>query len=359
MTNEKKIGSVYLNVLAKMKFGEYMATIREIAELAQVSVGTVSFVLNGKSEKMRISQATQKRVLEAAKELGYRPSLSARRLRSTEDKEIPVIAILWTLDARTSLISRFLQGIQQKSLLKDGLFELVIQPYENGKLNEEESLLLGTRYNGAIIANASDKDLEYIENNDFNVPIVIYQRQSDKYSTVYVDSKKTGSMIAEKFILNGHSKIGLIIPTLSSQAVDLRTIGFKEKLSEHNLYVESSYELYEDYSEEGGYRAVKRLIKENKQLPTAIFFLSDQMALGGIKAFNNAGIIIPNQVEIIGHDNEDFTRFTSPSLSTVHLPVEEMAESCVRLLLEIIKHKVSSSESVKFKSYLVERSSSL
>ncbi|WP_019153489.1 LacI family DNA-binding transcriptional regulator [Robertmurraya massiliosenegalensis] len=333
-----------------------MATIREIAEKAGVSVGTVSFILNGKGDKMRISVATQERVLEAARELGYLPSISARRLRNSDEKKIPVITILWTLDARASLISRFLQGIQEKSLFKDGMFELLIQPYENGKIHEVESLHTGTRFNGAIIANASKEDLEYLERTNLNVPIVLYQRYSEKYCTVNVDSRLTGIEVAEYFASKGHKSVGIVVPEISSQAVDLRQEGFLEAVKNSGMI--NSQILRGDFSEEGGYSVIQSLVKRSKDLPTALFFLSDPMAVGAILACHEHGIRIPEDLEIIGHDNDEQTAYTYPPLTTVHLPVEEMAVACVNQLMELINHKVETTGSLEFKTELVKRKSS-
>lgn len=330
-----------------------MATIREIAEKAGVSVGTVSFILNGKAEKMRISAATQKRVLEVAKNLGYLPSISARRLRNSEEKQTPIITILWTIDARASLMSRFLQGIQKKSSFKDGMFELLIQPYENGKLNEVESLQTGTRFNGAIIANASEEDLKYLEKTNLKVPIVLYQRYSRRYSTVNVDSKLTGREVAEHLFEKGHKKVGIVVPTISSQAVDYRLEGFLSAVKD--LGMENLYILRDNFTEEGGYSVVKSLVKEAKELPTALFFLSDPMAVGAILACHELGVRIPEELEIIGHDNDDQTAYTFPPLTTVHLPVEEMAVASVNQLLDIINHRLTTPVSLQFRSELVIR----
>ncbi|GIO20259.1 LacI family transcriptional regulator [Oceanobacillus oncorhynchi subsp. incaldanensis] len=335
-----------------------MATIREIAKQANVSIGTASFVLNGKAEQMRISKKTQQKVLETAKKLGYNPSLSARRLRTKGEKEVPVIAILWTLDTRTSLISRFMQGIQTKSLYQDGLFELVIQPYENDKLNEVKSLHTGLRFNGAIVANASDKDMAYLEKADLSVPVVVYQRHSNKYGTVCVDSENTGKELASLFISNGHRHVGMVIPNVSSEAIELRRKGFKERWNRESE-VSNIQEWFGEFSEKGGYEAALHLLRYHNEMPTALFFLSDHMAMGALAAFHQKNIRIPEDIEIIGHDNISSTQFTFPSLSTVHLPVEEMAEACVRQLLKIINHEVDTSESINFESYLVERNSSL
>src|SRR4051794_24371706 len=182
-----------------------MASIKEIANIAGVSIGTASFVLNGKADQMRISKSTQEKVLKIAKELGYTPNISARRLRSAGEKVLPVIAILWPNDARASLLGRFLEGIQEKLTSKDQKreFELLIVPYENANLDKLSSLKTGNRFNGAIIAFASDADMNYLESNELNVPIVIYQRKSDTYSTVTVDSIAAGESVADVFWKKG------------------------------------------------------------------------------------------------------------------------------------------------------------
>ncbi|QGH36188.1 LacI family DNA-binding transcriptional regulator [Gracilibacillus salitolerans] len=332
-----------------------MATIRDIAKKAKVSPGTVSFVLNGKGDQMRIATKTQEKILKIAKDLGYLPSISARRLRNSESKHVPVISILWTLDTRASLISRFLKGIQKKSVYKDNLFEILIQPYENGKLSELESLRTGNKYNGAIIANASDEDLQYIEDANLKVPIVLYQRRSNKYSTVNVDGKKTGLDVA-KFLYEKHQKnVGIIVPNLSSQAVSFRQEGFIEgvnKMGINNICVQ-----YGDFSEKGGYEVMESLIKQSSSLPEALFFLSDPMAVGALSASHDYGIRVPEDLKIIGHDNDDQTSFTVPSLTTVHLPVEEMAGACVNQLIGQINQKIETPTNEKFQTSIIVRNS--
>lgn len=332
-----------------------MATIREIAEKAKVSPGTVSFVLNGKGDQMRISIKTQEKILKIAKDLGYLPSISARRLRNSEAINIPFITILWTLDTRASLISRFLQGLQHKTLFKSNQFEILIQPYENGKLSELESLRTGNKYNGAIIANASDKDLQYLDNANLKVPIVLYQRHSDKYSTVNVDSKKTGLDVASFLHIKGIKKVGMVIPNLSSQAVARRSQGFIEGIE--TLGMDNTIIKNGDFSEKGGYEAMEALIKASYPLPEALFFLSDPMAVGAISACHEYGVRIPDDLKIIGHDNDEQTPFTTPALTTVHLPVEEMANVCVKQLMGQINQTISTPSNERFETKIIERKS--
>jgi LacI family transcriptional regulator len=333
-----------------------MASIKEIAKVAEVSVGTASFVLNGKGDQMRISETTQKKVMEVAKTLGYRPNISARRLRSGKEKVVPVIAVFWTLDTRASLVSRFLNGVQDRINHHDYEFDLLIQPYQSSRIESIDSLITGTRFNGAIIANASESDQEYLENTKINVPIVLYHRDSKIYSTVTIDNYKNGKLIAELFADRGHQKVAMVVPNVSSQAVHFRKEGFLDGARSNNINVTSSNIHYEDYSEEGGYRAAMKMMKKG-DFPTAVFFLGDQMAVGALAAFYEMGVHVPQDIEIMGHDNYDQTRFTIPSLSTVHLPVEEMAGDCVDLLLGLIEHKVMEPKSLIHDSSIVIRNS--
>lgn len=333
-----------------------MVSIKKIAEVASVSTSTASFILNGKGNELRISKETQKKVLDIARELGYSPNIAARRLRSGNKNRVPIIAILWTVDTRVSLISRFLKGIHLGFRGYGNEFELLIQPYENSKLKNVKNLFTGDHFNGAIIANASDGDLEFLENNEVNVPIVLYQRKSNKYSSVLVDSFESGGNVAELFYSRRHTKVGIIYPNISSQAVKLRKKGFIKCLNQYGVCVSNNHLMKGEFSEEGGYQCAVELLKQDN-LPTAIFSLSDQMAIGALAAFYEAGIKVPADIEIIGYDNNESSGFSVPPLSTIHLPVEDMANECVNLLLDVINQKADQPIVKKFETSMVIRKS--
>jgi DNA-binding LacI/PurR family transcriptional regulator len=333
-----------------------MSSIKDIAKLAQVSLATASFVLNGKGEQMRISEPTQQKILEAAKTLNYRPNISAKHLRSSGGKAVPVIAILWTLDTRASLIGRFLKGIEHLFSHQTREFELLIHPYENSKIDKVQSLVTGTRFNGAIIAYASESDLVFLENSGINMPIVLYQRDSHKYSSVKVNFCKTGMQVAKLFADRGHKNVGIVVPDLTSQSIDQRKEGFLKGVSQHQLRVNPKHIIVGPNTGEGGYNAVKELSRRGK-LPTAVFFINDTMAAGGLAAFHEAGIRIPEDIEVMGHDNHDHSRFTIPSLSTVHLPEEEMAVTCVNTLLDLLNNKVEGPVAITVEATQVIRQS--
>ncbi|MEH7438060.1 LacI family DNA-binding transcriptional regulator [Neobacillus drentensis] len=331
-----------------------MASLKEIAKLAQVSQGTVSFVLNGRGDEFRISAETQKRIFEVAKSLGYNPNISARRLRSGGNAVSPVICLFWMLDTRTSMMGRFLKGIQDAISPLEVEYEIQIQPFK--RLSDVQSLVTGTRFNGAIIANATEEDEYFLEQADIKVPIVLYQRSSKKHSFVNADNFKTGTEVARLFENRGHSEVAIIVPNVSSSAVRLRMEGFLYEAQQLDLKIPQERIVYSEISEEGGYQAVQQLFKFN-HLPTAVFVLNDQMSVGALMALNERGISVPNDMELVSHDDYEVARFTIPPLTTMHLPVEEMAKSCVQILLDLMHHQVNVPVKKDFETHLIVRKS--
>ncbi|TBL71393.1 LacI family DNA-binding transcriptional regulator [Paenibacillus thalictri] len=334
-----------------------MSSIKEIAKLANVSQGTASIVLNGKGEQYRISEKTQQKIYEAARQLNYQPNISARRLRSGGETVLPIIALFWALDTRTMLISRFLKGLQKTLSSVEGEYELLIQPYVGSKLSEVRSLITGTRFNGAIIANSTEEDEQFLEQAALKVPIVVYQRNSSKYCTVSVDSFKTGEEVAGLFASRGHRDVGMIVPDVSSKAIRLRKEGFLKAAGELGLNVSPRHIASFDFSEQGGWDAAKHLLQTNTSLPSALFVLSDQMAVGALSAFHASGKKIPDDLEIVGYDDDEMTRFTIPTLSTVHLPVEEMASECTHMLIDLMHHRTTQPVAKVLQTHLVIRNS--
>ncbi|MEF2245519.1 MULTISPECIES: LacI family DNA-binding transcriptional regulator [unclassified Paenibacillus] len=333
-----------------------MTSIKDIAKFAQVAQGTASIVLNGKGDQYRISSATQKRILDAAKALDYRPNISARRLRSGGETVAPIIALFWTIDTRTSLIGRFLKSIQNSIFYSSEECELLIQPYVGSDLSSMKSLITGTRYNGAIIANPTEEDEQYLEESNPMVPIVLYQRSSTKYSCVNVDNSYTGMEVARLFANRGHQDVGIIIPDVSSAAIRLRKEGFLAEAKELGLKVADEHIIYSEFSEKGGYNAAMQLLESSKK-PSALFILSDQISVGVINALNEKSINVPEEIEIVGHDDDDFSQFTTPPLTTMHLPVEEMATASVEIMLDLINHHKDSPIVQNFETKLLVRKS--
>ncbi|MBD2845366.1 LacI family DNA-binding transcriptional regulator [Paenibacillus sp. IB182496] len=334
-----------------------MASIKEIAAAAGVSPATASIVLSGKAEQYRISAATRTKVTEAARQLNYQPNIAARRLRSSGEAARPIIALFWALDARAMLIGRFLKGLQEELRRTEADYELMVQPYEGTKLEQAASLITGTRFNGAIITNLTEQDQAYLEQADIQVPLVLYLRGSRRYSWVNVDSMRAGEAVAQLLAGRGHRRAGLLVPALSSSALEQRRAGFLAAAAQCGMDVPEHSIAAGDYSESGGYEAMLRLLDSADQAPTAVFALSDQMAVGALAALRTRGLQVPQQIELVGHDDDQVASFTEPPLTTVHLPVEEMAQQCLQQLLHVMNHQTQAPLTRMFDSRIVVRGS--
>lgn len=333
-----------------------MATIKDIAKYAGVSPSTVSIVLNGQADERKISTETQQRVWDAVRALEYQPNVSARRLRGDPQSNTLVIAIFWASDFRAHMVLRFLRGIQNEILQSNRECEIIIHPYKNNELCKIASLRSMNMYNAAIICNASSKDLEYLERCNFNIPIILYNRHSQKYCTVNVDDVKLGSMPAQVFASRGHRKAAIITSPPVFSGMDVRTESFISTASKYDLEIVDV--IYEDNSMPGGFSGAKRLFELDER-PDCLFCASDAMAIGALRYLHKSGINIPDDLELIsiGNGDTDLEEYASTSLSVVHLPMEKMAEACLRLVFDVLCHKIEPPCSIELPIHYIARES--
>lgn len=314
-----------------------MATIKELAAYTGLSASTISIVLRGNSEKRKIPKETQLRVWEAAKVLGYQPNVTARRLRGNEDTPL-IIAILWASDFRAQMMVRFLSGIQKELMESNRNYELVIYPYSNDKLCEISSLRNSNMYNAAIICNASDADMQYLESSTFHIPIVLYNRISNRYCTVNVDDMEMGAVPAKVFALRGHKNAAILTSPTVFPGMDKRVNSFiktGEDLGLKTVHIETV-----SNSMSGGYEGALKIISDIIPRPDCLFCASDTIAIGALRAFLKSGISIPKDLEMIsiGNGDRELEEYASTSLSVMQLPMEDMASECLKIISDILTH---------------------
>ena len=198
-----------------------MVTIKDIAKYTEVSPSTVSIVLRGLSEKRNISASTKEKVLNAAKMLGYTPNMQSKLLRSNLPN-LPVITLFWDSSARQYILGRFLKGVQDSILHNDFHYDLQVKPYSIDHLDEAMTARTLMGSNGIIICNASEKDMAYLESNEFSVPIVLYNRYSEKYPTVTMNDSEIGKLAAEVFVRHGKKNPALLTSTPSFNGMNIR-----------------------------------------------------------------------------------------------------------------------------------------
>lgn len=332
-----------------------MVTIKDLATYVALSPSTVSIVLKGNGDARKISQETQKKVLDAAQKLGYRPNMQAKVLRGGISANA-IITLFWAADIRLNMLSRFINGIQSTLISEKYPCELQIKPYENNHLRKalSERVLLSS--NGIIICNPSKADMDFLENFDSNVPIVLYNRYSHKYSTVNMDDETIGSLPAKVFANHQKKRPALLKAPATFEGMNIRTNSFSAQVQADGMSAPVTITVND--SMPGGYEGALSLCALDI-LPDCLFCTSDSIALGALKAFHSKGILIPKQLELIsvGNGNADQQEFAIPSLSVIKLPMEEMASACLSKIYENLSSFSNPVDSTEFPIQYIARES--
>lgn len=228
-------------------------SIKSIAELMNLSPGTVSIVLNGRGDELRISKSTQERIMDAARNLGYQPNVHARRLRQkTKDKPAAIIGVLWSTQYSSDVLVRFFDGIQHAILEDNVNIEVVYKPYPYSGIDRIADVFQTNPFNGVIVFGASDQDVEYVKSVTTSMPIIFFNRMNDRYSSVCVDDFKTGAKVAELFHARGHRDVGVVESTLELRHHAQRKYGFVSTCEALGLRIAPQHVLKGPSDAEGG-----------------------------------------------------------------------------------------------------------
>lgn len=304
-----------------------MATITDVAREANVSVATVSRVLNNQNS---VTPETSKRVYRAIEKLSFEPNMSARNLRRNETRVILIVAPNIT----NPYYAHILTGIGDAA--SESKYSALIYNTAGDEASERAGLdmLKKRRADGAILL-ATEKNSTLIEEYALKYPIV----QCSEYilnqdlPRVSIDNYKAATDIMEYIISLGHKRIATISSCNNYISTALRLQGYKDVLNVHGLEVRQEYIALAnaDYSFRSGKAAAFKLL-EQKDRPTAIFCISDILALGAITAAKELGIRVPEDLTVIGFDDVDDTTMFHPYITTIAQPCYELGKESFRIL---------------------------
>ena len=313
-------------------------TIKDIAKECGCAIGTVSRVLNNHPD---VSDKTREKVMAVVEKHGFVLNTNAKQLKAQERKNIVIIV----KGASSTLLNGLLEKIQKKLEILPYIANVVVLDE-----NDNEGLV-ATRINfeqkplGFIFLGGSPKKLRG-EFEKVHVPSVLISNQassvgSEYLSSVSIDNLKASFTSAEFLLKNGHKKIGVIGGALDSEISSTRYEGFLSALISAGVHFdfEKSYEIAK-YSFEGGASAAKRLIAKNPDI-TAVFTMSDAMAIGAFRAFWDLGYKVPDDISVIGFDGLTISDYFCPRLTTIRQIEEELAGEGLNVLLDSIENKAS------------------
>lgn len=332
--------------------------MNDVAKLAGVSQTTVSFVVNN-VEGANIPPETQERVWAAIDELGYRPNVLARSLRSNKTHTIGFVT---DRIATTPYAVRILEGAQELAWANEYLLLLVNTGGNQQMKAAAVNMMLDRQVDGIIYATMYHRRV-YPPANISELPTVLLDCYTEEqaFPSVVPDEVLGGRTAVEYLLAKGHRRIGFAQDSNPVPAAVGRFEGFRQALANYGVPFEADLVQTGQSIPAGGYQATMALMKLPDP-PTAIFCYNDRMALGAYNALRELNLSIPNDVAIIGFDNQELIAADiSPSLTTMALPHAEMGQWAVQHLLDLIENPGSQADTPpvqhKLTCPLIERQS--
>jgi LacI family transcriptional regulator len=303
------------------------ANINDIASRTGLSISTVSRVLNGKAEQFRIGKESQQKIHAVAKELNYVPNQFAANLRSGKSKIVALIV--------PSLNNPFFADLASTinaEVRRFGYTTMISDSDENTEIEKMElRQLMSRNIEGLIIAPCGNQ-WEHIKHlHDLGLPIICIDRYFEDLDIPFVSTDNyDGAYNATKHLIeNGHSLIACIQGVQQSTPNRLRVKGFIDALE--NAGIKNYTIAGDDFSVQNGYLETKLLFQQ-KEKPTAIFTLSNTIAMGCMKALKEMNVRIPDDISLITYDDHPYLDYLATPLSCIAQPVSDISKIAIKFL---------------------------
>lgn len=331
-----------------------MATIKDVAKLAQVSVSTVSRVINNSSA---VVPEKRDAVVKAMSDLNYKPNTLARALVSNKSDCIGLLVG----ELGSAFFSQMMEGIDDV-IIKAGKHVIITSGYHNEKLEKEAiDFLLERRCDGLIVHSkaVSDEVLQQLAKGD--TPVVFINRLVPGLEDrcIYLDNSHGAYMATRHLIARGHKEIAFVCTSLTDVADGQdRLAGYQRALEEAGLTFNEDLVARGFPNEEGGNYAIGEILSR-KQPFTAVFGYNDQMAAGVINMLEDSGVSVPEQVSVVGFDDIVIAKYLRPKLTTIRYPINEMGAVAARNILHQIEpdNHGQVATPLRFTPRLIERHS--
>ncbi|WP_084242681.1 LacI family DNA-binding transcriptional regulator [Planomicrobium okeanokoites] len=314
-----------------------MANIQQVAKHAGVSVATVSRVLNGQNT---VSGKTKLKVEEAIKELNYEPSMLGRNLRNSESR----IVLILIPTISNPFYLEIIKGIENIAISHN--YNILL--CETDSDPEKENIyfdLVRKKMADGIISMDPAVNVETLKELAEKYAIIQCSEYGGGIGIPYVtiDNEEASYRAVKHLLQMGHKKIALMNTDEKFLYARERKMGYQRALEEQGIKMNENYIFYtKDLGFENGQQAMKKILNI-KDRPTAVFAVSDLLAIGALKEINSSGMNVPDDMAVVGFDKIDFSNMTNPTLTTVAQPMYKMGTTAAKMLIEKIRgNKVDS-----------------
>ncbi|MFA9499973.1 substrate-binding domain-containing protein [Mannheimia sp. E30BD] len=327
-----------------------MATMKDIARLAQVSTSTVSHVINN---SRFVSEEIRQKVQRVVKELNYTPSALARSLKVNETKTIGMLVTATS----NPFFAEVMAGVER--YCQQNHYNLIIAT-TNGdaeRLQHHLQTFIQRKVDGLLLM-CGDARLNVDESLNIPLPTVVLdwwftELNADK---IFENSTSGGYLATKTLIDAGHSKIAIITGSLKKSLAKNRLEGYKKALAEANIPLNPNWIIESHFDFAGGVEGMNKLLAQPEK-PTAVFACSDTIALGAYQAIWQHGLSVPKDISIIGYDDIELAKYLSPPLSTISQPKAELGQLAVETLLKRIRSQTTDFQTIMLEPELVLRNS--
>lgn len=312
-------------------------TIKDIARLSGYGVGTVSRVLNG---SINVSEAARKRIEAVVREQNFNLNTNAKHLRQQAPSGIAVI-VKGTQNMLFAAVMERLQG-----MIREKGFACLVYYIDEDENEVQQALrICRERHPQGVLFLGSNLDAFRQDFAAITIPCVLVTNSAaglgfDKLSSVSTDDAAGAQTAVEHLIKLGHRSIGILGGKMeSSKAAATRFIGCRRAFEKHRIPFDREKQMVTArFTLESGYQAMNELLGKEPGI-TAVFAMSDVMAMGAIRAIHDRGLRVPEDISVIGYDGIDMARFVKPKLTTVRQDREKLAMRSVEILLDNIRGK--------------------
>ncbi len=331
-------------------------TNKELAELLNISPSGLSLVINNRPG---VADATRRRVLEQLEELGY-GDIVRKKKRRNGNLCFVIYKKSNSLFAQYPFFLMLMEGMEN-SAQKYGTNLLVIHVNGNQPLGPQLERLDSTEARGAVIFAPELEEYDLKVFDKVNIPLV-YVDNSFPFSavtSVSINNYMGINQAVKHLVEQGHKNIGYLRSNIRIRNFDERERFFIEAMDLYSLELKPEYVYHLRFSEQESYLDFSAILREHRQLPTALVADDDTLAAGAHKAISDAGLRIPDDIAIIGFNNRACCTLMEPQLTSVYAPPYHYGEVAIEWLMRVINNEDSYSAKILINTCIVERGSTL
>ncbi|GEL77182.1 catabolite control protein A [Tenuibacillus multivorans] len=326
-------------------------TIYDVAKEANVSMATVSRVINGNTN---VKPTTRKKVLAAIEDLGFRPNAVARGLASRKTTSVGVIIP----DISNMFFAELARGIEDIATMYK--YHIILSSSDQNT-NKELDLfdnMLEKQVDGVIFMGGSISEEHVKAFKSSNIPVVLAATvdESNEIPSVNIDYYSAIFDVVNRLVDKGEKQIGYISNSSKSSIENSKIQGYKDGLQENKIEFDEHMIFDGDDTYQAGIEGVNHLLKQEPK-PTAIMTSSDEMALGVIHGAQDQGLHVPQDLSVVGFDNTRLAVMVRPELTTVVQPMYDIGAVSMRLLTKVLKNEEVKEQQVILPHRIIKRSS--